>query len=136
STRGQAAGGTESGAQPWIVVGVDHSPAAQRAAGWAAELAPLLGARVSAVHGLGLLVPLRGELVPGHAHRDEIQALAEQEWCAPLADAGVDFRVRVREQPAIDAVVDEIAERAERPAGSGGHAGPRTCPTTRPWAAR
>ena len=101
---------TEPDAQPWIVVGVDHSPAARRAAGWAAELAPLLGARVSAVHGLGLLVPLRGELVPGHAHRDEIQALAEQEWCAPLADAGVDFRVRVREQPAIDAVVDEIAE--------------------------
>jgi nucleotide-binding universal stress UspA family protein len=30
--------------QPWIVVGVDDSPAAQRAAGWAAEVAPLLGA--------------------------------------------------------------------------------------------
>jgi nucleotide-binding universal stress UspA family protein len=57
--------------QSWIVVGVDDSPAARRAAGWAAEVAPLLGARVSAVHGLGLL---------GHAHRDEIRAVAEQEW--------------------------------------------------------
>jgi nucleotide-binding universal stress UspA family protein len=80
---------------------VDDSPAARRAAGWAAEMAPLLGARVSAVHALGLLQ---------HAHRDEIQALAEREWCAPLADSGVDFRLRVRDQPAIDALVDEIGE--------------------------
>ena len=87
--------------QPWIVVGVDHSPAAQRAAAWAAELAPLLGAQVSAVHGLGVL---------GHAHRDEIRAEAEREWCAPLADAGVAFRVSLREQPAIDALVSEIGE--------------------------
>jgi nucleotide-binding universal stress UspA family protein len=101
---------TDPDARPWIVVGVDHSPAAQRAAGWAAELAPLLGAQVSAVHALGLLVPLGGELVPAHAHRDEIREVAEREWCAPLADAGVAFRLRVREQPAIDALVDEIDE--------------------------
>ncbi|HEY7073369.1 MAG TPA: universal stress protein, partial [Acidimicrobiales bacterium] len=82
-------------------VGVDDSPAARRAAGWAAELAPLLGAQVSAVHGLGLL---------GYAQRDEIESVAEREWCAPLADAGVTFRVSVREQPAIDALVSEIGE--------------------------
>ena len=101
---------TAPDARPWIVVGVDHSPAARRAAGWAAELASLLGAQVSAVHALGLLVPLGGELVSAHAHRDEIREVAEQEWCAPLADAGVAYRLRVREQPAIDALVDEIAE--------------------------
>jgi nucleotide-binding universal stress UspA family protein len=101
---------TEPDAQSWIVVGVDHSPAARRAAGWAAELAPLLGARVSAVHGLGLLESLGGALVPGHAHRAEIEAVAEREWCAPLADAGVAFRVNVREQPAIDALVGEIGD--------------------------
>jgi nucleotide-binding universal stress UspA family protein len=87
--------------QLWIVVGVDESPAARRAAGWAAELAPLLGAQVSAVHGLGVL---------GHPHRDEIRAEAEREWCGPLTDAGVTFRVSLREQPAIDALVGEIGE--------------------------
>ncbi len=62
------------------------------------------------MHALGLLEPVGGTLVPGHAHRDEIREVAEQEWCAPLAEAGVAFRVSVREQPAVDALVDEIGE--------------------------
>ncbi|MBN2623448.1 MAG: universal stress protein [Acidimicrobiales bacterium] len=94
----------------WIVVGVDGSSAAEGAVRWAALLAPLLHADVAVVHALGLVGRLDGELVPAHAHRDEISAVVSREWCAPLVEAGVRHRVRLREQAAVDAVLAEIDE--------------------------
>lgn len=73
-----------------VVVGVDGSANAQRALEWAIALAEPLGARVVAVHALGLLDRLHDARVPTAPNRPAIVAQFEQEWCAPLAAAGVD----------------------------------------------
>ena len=49
-----------------IVVGVDGSPDSARAVAWAAETASALGARVVAVHAVGMLEHQRGD--PAGAH--------------------------------------------------------------------
>jgi nucleotide-binding universal stress UspA family protein len=95
--------------QRWIVVGVDGSPAAEGAVHWAAAMAPLLHAKVAVVHALGMVARLDGELVPAHAHRDEVHAVMTRDWCAPLA--GVAHEARLREQPDVDALLAEIDER-------------------------
>ena len=73
-----------------IVVGLDASPNARRAAEWAAGLAQNTGAHVVAVHALGLLTPDdHGGAVPSHGLRATLAAKLEGEWCAPFAEAGV-----------------------------------------------
>jgi nucleotide-binding universal stress UspA family protein len=78
-----------------IVVGVDGSGTSLAAVGWTASLAAALGARVVAVHALGLLEqmepphPDAALPAPPHAHRDEIRQRFEHDWCAPLDAAGV-----------------------------------------------
>lgn len=72
-----------------IVVGVDGSADAQRALAWAIELSQALGSRIVAVHAMGLLERLGAIPVPSGTHRSEIEATFTNEWCAPLADAGV-----------------------------------------------
>lgn len=97
--------------QRWIVVGVDGSPAAEGAVRWAAAIAPLLHAEVAVVHALGMVARLGGDLVPAHAHRDEVHAIMANDWCAPLVTAGVAHEAHVREQPDVDALLSEIDER-------------------------
>jgi len=75
-----------------LVVGVDGSPHARRALAWALDLAGAVGARVVAVHALGLLAQLGGEAVPTASHRQELTRLFEEQWCAPLRDAAVEHR--------------------------------------------
>ena len=78
-----------------IVVGVDGSPNACRAVQWAAGLAARTGARVVAVHALGLLFHGEdGEVRPAQPMRAEIQQKLEREWCAPLVAAGVTYEGR------------------------------------------
>ncbi len=72
-----------------IVVGVDGSPNARTALAWAVALAAPGGARVVAVHALGLLDRIAGETVPTSGHRAEIVATFTHDWCAPLDGAGV-----------------------------------------------
>jgi nucleotide-binding universal stress UspA family protein len=67
-----------------VLVGVDGSDDSQRALAVAARLAGALGAKVHAVHALGLMTILNGRRVPSHDHRGEIEALLSQLWCAPL----------------------------------------------------
>jgi len=67
-----------------VLVGVDGSDNSQRALAVAAQLAHALGAEVCAVHALGLMTMIDGHKVPSHDHRDEIEVLLTQLWCAPL----------------------------------------------------
>jgi len=82
-----------------ILVGVDGSEHSARAVRWCADHAAALGAEVIAVHVIDLPVYLGpGEpampippLTP--EQRQELQDLAARDWCKPLADAGVAYRV-------------------------------------------
>lgn len=95
-----------------IVVGTDGSDNARRALGWAASLASACGAEVVAVHCLGLLFhPTATDLEPAQPHRDEIRALLDGEWSAPLRDAGVEHRTELRDGSPVSvllAVADEV----------------------------
>jgi nucleotide-binding universal stress UspA family protein len=90
-----------------ILVGIDGSPGADAALSWAAEQALATGSSVWAVHVFHppmLAVGLRVASVPGgvleeaaSAAREEVLRLADGEWVAPLREAGVGFKVEVRE---------------------------------------
>ena len=85
-----------------IVVGIDGSDNACRAVEWAAGLAALTGARVVAVHALGLLFHgEHGEVVPAQPMRGEIETKLAHEWCAPLSAAGVVHECRVVDGPPV-----------------------------------
>lgn len=94
-----------------IVVGVDGSDNACRAVEWAAGVAARSGARVLAVHALGLLFHgPTGEVVPARSVRAEIEAKLEQEWCAPLRTAGVAYECRVTDGSPVTVLLDAAQE--------------------------
>src|SRR5881227_2745779 len=82
-----------------IVVGVDGSDHSERALKWCADHALALGAEVVVVHVIeqpiyaGSIYPLIPPLAMGEPQREHLQDLATRDWCKPLADAGVEFRV-------------------------------------------
>jgi nucleotide-binding universal stress UspA family protein len=88
-----------------VMVCLDGSPHAHRAASWAAGLAGVIGADVTAAHALGLLHRSEGgEIVTADAHRDEIRDELER-WCAPLRDAGVSYRAKLLEGDPVTALL-------------------------------
>jgi nucleotide-binding universal stress UspA family protein len=90
-----------------IVVGLDGSEHATRAAAWAAHLARVLDAEVIAVHALGLLHhTAEGAVLPSDTHRDEIRVEFEQLWCASVRDRGVQYRAELREGNPVTALLD------------------------------
>ena len=94
-----------------VLVGVDGSPNAQRAVEWTARFAQMVGAKVVAVHALGLLAHSDGgELVPAQPLRAEEADHLQREWCAPLVDAGVEHRCVVRDGSAVSAVLSAADE--------------------------
>lgn len=77
-----------------IMIGVDGSEDSRAALDWAAGLARQLDAEIVAVHAVGLLehlAPPDGP-TPGAPHRDQVQHVFEERWCAPLDAAGVRSR--------------------------------------------
>ena len=85
-----------------IVVGVDGSEHAERAVQWCAAHAAGLDAEVVVVHvvetpGYGPTMGPYGAGIPPltEEEREEIRDLVARDWCKPLADAGVAFRVTV-----------------------------------------
>jgi nucleotide-binding universal stress UspA family protein len=88
-----------------IVVGVDGSPDSRRAVEWARELADEVGARVIAVHAVGLLEHERGD--PGATHLRP----ALDEWTAALESLPGDRveRLLVAGDPA--GAVSEVAAK-------------------------
>lgn len=95
-----------------VVVGTDGSDNARHALTWVAGLAVPSDAEVVAVHCLGLLFhPDATALEPAQSHRDEIRALLDGAWTAPLRDAGVRFRTELRDGGPVTvllAVADEV----------------------------
>lgn len=101
-----------------IVVAVDGSEHARRAVEWCARYAPALGAEVVAVHAVETPVyalptmayvaapPLTDE------DREALHRTIAQEWCGPLADAGVAFRVVTAEGPPAPVII-EVAQRED-----------------------
>ncbi len=101
-----------------IVVGVDGSDPSQRAVRWCAEYAKSCGAEVVAVHSLDIpvyvssafgVVPIPTPLPP-EPDRDQFRTLVEQQWCAPLAAAGVAFRVVIEDGTPAPTIMD-VARR-------------------------
>lgn len=82
-----------------IVLGLDGSAGSEAAVAWCAEYAPLLDARVVAVH--ALLPIVIGELSPpamtaGYTPEERAAYAADVEgWCAPLRAAGVECETRL-----------------------------------------
>ncbi|HET9075842.1 MAG TPA: universal stress protein [Acidimicrobiales bacterium] len=91
-----------------IVVGVDGSPNSRAATEWAAGLAARLGAVVVAVHALGLLEQMEpgAQPQPAEAHVPEIDRMFSEEWCAPLAGAGVAHRREMRYGPPVQVLLE------------------------------
>ena len=100
-----------------IVLGLDGSAGSQAAARWCARLAASTGARVSVVHGLGKLpeiflgtpqaVAVGLGLAGGGHHpswREELRRRLEA-WCAPLHEAGVDYRAELIDDDAVEALL-------------------------------
>lgn len=94
-----------------IVIGTDGSPGAARAMVWCASLAAGLGAEVIAIRSYSPLDELATS--PG----TELSTLAERaavrlhdEWCAPLADAGVSYRSHLVEDLPVEALVRTATE--------------------------
>lgn len=80
-----------------LIVGVDGSPNSLAAVEWAAGLARLVGAEVTAVHALGLLERLDADTsVPVEGHHDEIRQRFDEVWTAPLTDVPVPARREMR----------------------------------------
>ena len=94
-----------------IVIGTDGSSGASKAMAWCAELAAGLGAEVVAVQSYSPIDELA--VTPGV----DLTTLAERaatrlhdEWCAPLAAAGVAYRSHIVEDLPVDALVRTAAE--------------------------
>jgi nucleotide-binding universal stress UspA family protein len=96
-----------------IVLAVDESEHAARATKWCADHATALGADVVVVHALdiayvfGFGSPLALAPPPPpypEARIDEFRDIIARDWCKPLADAGVGFRVVVAEARPADLI--------------------------------
>jgi nucleotide-binding universal stress UspA family protein len=94
-----------------IVVGTDGSAGAAKAVAWCAELASGLGAEVVAVRAYSPLDDLAS--APG-TDLGELSARAavrlHDDWCAPLAAAGVAYRSRLVEDLPVAALVAVATE--------------------------
>lgn len=88
-----------------VVVGVDGSANARAALEWAITLARPDGARVVAVHALGLLDRLHGQTVPTATHRAEITAAFTSEWCDLLDGAGLPHERLALDGPPADVLL-------------------------------
>jgi nucleotide-binding universal stress UspA family protein len=104
-----------------FVVGVDGSEQSRRAVEWCATYAKLLGAEVVAVHAIDIpfldtqptAFPVR---IPEFSaeEREDLEDVVTGEWCAPLEEASVSFRVvlvdGVPARVLMRAAVDEDAD--------------------------
>ena len=86
-----------------IVVGVDGSDPSRRALEWCAAHAPALGAEIIAVHAIDLPVivsPTSATFpVPKFEpqKREELEKIVTDDWCVPLANASIPFRVVLKD---------------------------------------
>ncbi len=77
-----------------ILVGVDGSDNARRALEWAILLGSTFDAEIVAVHAVGLLTDLGdGVELPSHSHLAELRERFESDWCSPLTESGLPYRL-------------------------------------------
>lgn len=93
-----------------IIVGVDGSLQSARALEWCVRYAPQLEAEVVVVFSMEIPVLAASSFValpppPVEPDRDEVRTVVEAEWCAPLVDAKVPFRVVLMDGPAAAAII-------------------------------
>jgi nucleotide-binding universal stress UspA family protein len=96
-----------------IVLAVDGSPSSRRAVEWCAAYAARMGADVTVVHAIEL--PVYGTSIspyvpipyPTAEQRDELADVIARDWCKPLADAGIAYRVVLADAPAGRAIVSQ-----------------------------
>ena len=103
-----------------ILVGVDGSDHATHAVEWCASYAKALDAEVVVVHAIDLPViaspttvafPVP-QLTP--EDRDQLEKIVTTQWCAPLAEAGVAFRVVLKDsEPALAIMQAAKSEQAD-----------------------
>ncbi len=67
-----------------VIVGVDGSDTSRHALLVAADLASALGARLWAVHALGLMTVIDGEHVPSEGRQEEVAEHVRRRWCVDL----------------------------------------------------
>ena len=103
-----------------IVVGVDGSEPAKRALDWCATFAGRLDAEVVAVHAIDLpvIVAPMTTYVPiqqfTEVNREELREVVTREWCAPLSNASIPFRVVLKEgDPALAIIETARDEHAD-----------------------
>jgi nucleotide-binding universal stress UspA family protein len=103
-----------------MVVGLDGSEASTRAVAWCAEHAAHLGSEVVVVHAIDLpILPGVGFSympVPSltAAQHEELRDVVSLDWCKPLADAGVRYRVVLVEGTPAEVIMETArAEGAE-----------------------
>jgi len=84
-----------------IVLGIDGSVGSDAAARWCVEMAPLLDAKVLAVHTLPplmFLVPPTPRGAAAYADEDAMRRGLEsalEEWCAPFRASGIEYESRL-----------------------------------------
>jgi len=93
-----------------LVVGIDGSPEAREALRWASRLAVGRGCEIIAVHALGLLEAIEGQLVSADNHRAEIEDLVQRDWCSIGLPTGTELRTLVCDGDPVDVLVEMAAE--------------------------
>jgi nucleotide-binding universal stress UspA family protein len=105
-----------SGAARRIVVGLDGSAGGEAALRWAIGYARAVGAEVVAVYALDVpgyfSYPFNATapIVLDESVRDDMKKRLEEEWCAPLAAAGVRHRAVLADGRPADVLLD-VSER-------------------------
>jgi len=99
-----------------IIVGVDGSVSSARAVEWCVRYAPPLAAEVIAVFSIEIPVFAASSFgaiavpPPYEPDHDQVREVVETQWCAPLAQAKVGFRVVLMDGSAASAIMT-LAER-------------------------
>lgn len=95
-----------------ILAGVDGSANSLRALGMAIEIAGGVGAEVVAVHAVGLLSHLApgAEPVISQQHRKELALAFAEQWCLPLALAGIPYRTLLVDGDPVRVILDQAEQ--------------------------
>lgn len=94
-----------------IVVGIDGSEYARKATAWVIDFATDTHAEIIAVYAIPVPlypIPPFGSGMPTEVEewREQMRATFENEWCAPLADAGVKYHTIVADTEPVQALID------------------------------
>lgn len=102
----------DQGRQVRIVVGVDPRPVSRAAMAWANALAGWLDAEVIVVHALDPTPSAARAEVPAPSIATQIAATLDRDWCAPLRDAAIPYRLLVQQGAPVGVMHDVVEQEA------------------------